>query len=63
MAKVGNEDVKCELKEAVIDRTGNLMDNSYIDLEKLLSLGWKPCYNLMDVIKATLKYYVEESDL
>ena len=63
MATEANVDLKCEMTDTVIDKSGNLMDNSSVDSKKLLSLGWKPYYNLEKGVKSTLKYYVEGSDL
>ena len=35
----------------------NLMDNSSLNAEKLMALGWKAHYNIEQGVKATLKYF------
>lgn len=57
LATIAHVSVDFDLPTQDEKQSYNLMDNSSLNAEKLLALGWKPRYSIEQGVRATLEYF------
>ena len=58
-ARIAKTKITCEAENEQERGTGNLMDNSGLDGEKLSGLGWTPLFDIEEGVRRTLEFYEE----